>query len=360
MTSPVTLETRMARLSLDPSIGAIETLVLNHSGRALCPLHRAPWADDPAVRADPAIAPVERGLSGDFFCAPFGASDIVDGPAHGPSANSPWTLETATPDTLSLRLAARFMGAAFRKTLSLSAEAPLLYQVHEIVGGDGKLSAAHHPMVRIETTGRFATSPKSLAIAADPPLEPGRNRLTAGGRADDLAALPGEGGDAVDLTRLPIGTAHEDFVALIEAPGRSLAWSAVLRDSEDDIVFFLKDPRILPLTMLWHSNAGRDHAPWNGRHRGVLGIEDGRAAGVAGHRAAVSDNAFTRLGVPTVFDLAPGRVIRVPHVIGAVARPAGWSTVTDIALLGDRLAITGPDGNRITMPFRPGFFTQES
>ena len=360
MVDPVSIETPFARLCINPAIGAISELVLTDEGRALRPLHSAPWLDDPVTQADSSIPPVERGLSGDFFCAPFGASDIEGGPSHGPTANSPWTRVPSRAEILAFTLDATFMGARFRKTLTLAADAPLLYQEHEIEGGTGKLSVAHHPMVHVETTGRFATSPKSMAFAADPPLDPGRNSLMPGGSAKSLVSFPCASGGTIDLTSLPIATAHEDFATLVEAADRTFAWSAVLRDAEDDIVFFLKDPRLLPLTMLWHSNAGRDHAPWNGQHRGVLGIEDGRAAGVDGHRAAVSDNAFARLGVPTAFDLVPGRVIRIPHVIGAIARPAGWNTVTDIAVSGDRLVISGPDGERRTLPFRAGFFGQES
>ena len=360
MTNPFSIGTPAGRVSINPAIGAIDELVLIDNGRELRPLHRAPWLDDPAIQADTSILPVERGLSGDFFCAPFGANDIEAGPAHGLTANSPWTRTAAGADTMRFELDAPFMGAVFRKVLTLGTDAPLLYQEHEIVGGSGRLSAAHHPMVRLETTGRFATSAKSTAIAADPPLEPGRNRLLAGGQVHDIGAFPGADGGTVDLTRLPIGDAHEDFVSLVEAPGHDIGWTAVLRDSENDIVFLLKDPNILPLTMLWHSNAGRDYAPWNGRHRGVLGIEDGRAAGGDGHRAATEDNRFTRLGVPTAFELAPGQTIRIPHVIGAVVRPEGWNTIAGIAVSGDRLVITGPDGDRIAMPFRAGFFAQES
>lgn len=37
-----------------------------------------------------ALAPVECALSGDFFCAPFGRSDLEPTPPHGWSANSDW------------------------------------------------------------------------------------------------------------------------------------------------------------------------------------------------------------------------------------------------------------------------------
>ena len=46
--------------------------------------------------------------------------------------------------------------------------------------------------------------------------------------------------------------------------------------------------------MLWFSNGGRDYPPWNGRHVGVLGIEEGRSYAAYGHAASAADNPLTR------------------------------------------------------------------
>ena len=78
----------------------------------------------------------------------------------------------------------------------------------------------------------------------------------------------------------------------------------------------LKNPAELPVTMLWISNGGRDYAPWSGRHRGVLGIEDGRTA--LGHAASLGDNWLKREGVATAFALGEGRNVSFRHVIGAL------------------------------------------
>jgi hypothetical protein len=119
----------------------------------------------------------------------------------------------------------------------------------------------------------------------------------------------------------------------------------------------LKDPSVLPLTMLWHSNGGREDAPWSGRHRGVLGIEDGIAAGAAGHKAALGETVFSKAGVPTVLNLAAGVSHRIGHVIGAVPRPTGWSVIESIALESGRLTIREADGRTIDMPFEASFFS---
>lgn len=353
---PHRLRSRIAEAALDPTVGHLSILSFDAGGRRLEPLHVAPWTNAPDATFPEGIAPVERRLAGDFLCAPFGASDVEPAPPHGWPANSHWSLVGRTDDTLHLRLDRKVMGATIDKRLRLVDEAPLLYQTHRIRDGKGALSVAHHPMVRASEGGRLFFSPKRAVLTPDAPLEAGRHRLACGASVSDPHAVPAADGGSVDITALPIGERHEDFVTLVEAPGHSLGWSAVLREAERDIVFVLKDPRVLPVTMFWHSNGGRDHAPWNGRHSGVLGIEDGCAAGADGHRTALADSALSRLGVPTALPLAAGTEHRIAQVIGAVPRPDGWDEIGDIRLDGARLRIEGPGGDAIELPFRDGFF----
>ena len=62
-------------------------------GRTISPLHRAPWLEE-SVLGD--IPPMLRGLRGDFFCAPFGDSDVMpeETRPHGATANAAWTLSS--------------------------------------------------------------------------------------------------------------------------------------------------------------------------------------------------------------------------------------------------------------------------
>lgn len=350
--------TPAGRLALDPALGNLRSLIFQHNSCTLEPLHTAPWVDAPDDHLPDDLIPIERRLAGEFFCAPFGTSDVETAPAHGWSANSQWDLVSQTGGGLHLSLAQRVMGAHIAKRLWLSPDAPLLYQKHTISGGRGLLTVAHHPMILLAAGGRFFCSDKRAVLTPDKALEPGRNRLAVAARATDLTSVPAADGARVDLSRLPIGDAHEDFVTLVEARLGGLGWSAILRAAEDDIVFFLKDPSVLPVTMLWHSNGGRDYSPWDGRHRGVLGVEDGCAAGASGHAAAAGANPVAAEGVPTVLTLAAGRDHVVPHVIGAIPRPQGWIRVEDIQIKDAALVITGDSGSQITLPFDPAFFKE--
>ena len=339
--SAAEIQNAAGRVVLDPAVGSIAALELIDGGRALRPLHRAPWIGEADLPTD--LPLVEQRLSGDFLCMPFGASDVEPGPPHGWTANAAWE-----PEDGAWRLSRPVMGAAVTKRLTLG-DGPVLYQTHVIEGGSGAVPVAHHTMTRMAGRGRLSFSPKRAALAADPPLEPD-HALAPGGRGDP-GAMPAAAGGTLDLRALPIGDGTEDFVTLVE-DGARLGWTAVVREAEDDVVIVLRDATVLPVTMLWHSNGGRGYPPWSGRHRGVLGIEDGRAAGALGHAAALDPgNPVARLGVPTALTLGPRHVIR--HAVVALSR-GGWSRVSDVSLAGGALRVEGDGGER-EIPFDPTF-----
>ncbi|MBN9270471.1 MAG: hypothetical protein J0J15_09535, partial [Mesorhizobium sp.] len=308
----VTIEAKGISVSLDLAVGHIAAMAVKAGGRNLHPLHRAPWIDEPRETLPVDLPDGVLRLSGDFLCAPFSVADVEAAPLHGWPANSPWDLmESAAIEggrQARFRLRRPVMGALVEKILTLRDGHPFLYQEHAFVGGHGAISVAHHAMTVMRDGGRLAFSPKRVAATGPDPLEPdparGRFLLAYPARTHDLGAFPAAAGGTVDLADYSMDRRHEDFVTLVEADHDGPAWTAVARRAEKDLVLVLKNPAELPVTMLWISNGGRDHAPWNGRHRGVLGIEDGRTA--IGHAASIGDNWLKREGVATAFALAPG------------------------------------------------------
>lgn len=315
---------------VDLSVGHIADLIIEHGGRAIRPLHRAPWIGEPGAGLPADITPGLARLSGDFLCAPFSANDVEPGPGHGWPANAPWDIVESAPIEhgwrATLRLTREVMGATITKQLTVRDDHPFLYQEHRIVGGSGELPVAHHPMSVMAGGGSLSFSPKRLAVTPDAALESdpqrGRALLAYPGRTQDLAAFPAVGETTMDLTQYRPQDRREDFVILVEAPHPGPGWSALARTVEEDLVLIMKDPAQLPVTMLWFSNGGRYYAPWNSRHLGVLGIEDGRTA--IGHRQSISDNWLKREGVATSFVLKPDGELSFRHVIGAAPLGAGW------------------------------------
>ncbi|WP_417277644.1 hypothetical protein [Celeribacter sp.] len=340
-------------LCFDASVGNIRSYTVQD--REV--FHAAHWVGTPL--AAEALSVVDAHLAGDFLAAPFGGSDVVQDPPHGWTANSAWHLitrsETDAHAHMKLALERPVMGAQITKEITLRSDQTVLYQRHEITGGAGGLTFAHHPMIRVSPGDHIATSPKRVALTSEAPLEEA-HILAYPGRSTDLTQFPARDGGRVDLSHYPHQTGHEDFVTLVEDDVEGLGWTAVSRARERDIVVFVKDSRVMPVTMLWISNGGRAYAPWDGRHDGVLGVEDGCAAGAEGHRAALGDNAVAREGVRTVLALDEGRTHVLSHATVVLDQPEGWQGVEAIAFQDREMVVRGREGETLRVPFEASHF----
>ena len=334
-------------LTLDPAVGNLPAWHVG--GRR--PLHAAPWRDEAPVQDDPDIPPVNKRLAGDFLCLPFGRDDVADGPVHGATANMPWDVIRIDVAEAHMRLSVPVRGATVDKLVQIVG--PVLYQTHRIAGGQGALSLAHHPMTRMAEGGRLSFSPKRGVLTDPVGQYAGHNLWALNQSRPDLRLDRADGGQW-DLRHYPAGHAVEDFCLLAEARGARVGWTVAMRNAEDDMLVVLKEARLLPVTMLWVSNGGRDFPPWNGRHTGVLGIEDGCAAGGTGLAAAQGENRLTAMGVPTVLQLGAARTIR--HAMVSLPRPPGWCEVAGLTLDRGRLTLTETGGGQVSVPFDSGFF----
>lgn len=333
---------------LDTAVGHLRRLALGD----LAPLHTAPWVNDEPIVPDTGTAPTEQALSGDFLCAPFCANDVNGGPIHGWTANAPWSLADEAAGSASFVLSRDVQGARVTKTLSFREGEPFLYQRHDFIGGTGEMPIGHHAMIRVAGTAALSFSPKQLVFT--PPDAPerdpsrGRSLLAYPASGPDLSAICFADGRPADLGTYPFAERHEDIVSMAEAGDSPLGWTAAVRDAENDIVLLLRDARTFPCTSLWMSNGGRDYAPWNGRHTRVLGLEDTRSYGTAGHRAGIGPNPMREAGLATAFDLGTDPVLH--YAIGAIPRPAGWTRIAGVTLDGGRLTLTDAGGATITVP----------
>lgn len=359
-----TIEAAGILATLDLRVGHIRQLVVERDSRRIEPLHTAPWADDASITEDESLQPNLRFLSGDFFCAPFGGTDDPAVPPHGWPANSRWRILGVEPHALGgtvarYELEKPVLGARLVKELTLRDGHPFLYERHVFHGGEGAVPVANHAMVRLTAGGTLSVSRKAFGITPGTSLEPdpanGRSALAYPSRFEDLHAAPLAAGGTADLTQYPIAERHEDFAALVEAEGSRLGWATVARPDQGDLFVSLKDPSELPLTMLWFSNGGRTYAPWNGRHVGVLGIEEGRTYAGYGLNASVAPNPLSREGIPTSLTLRTDGEVSVRNVIGAIALPQGWARIGQISSAAAGLVIETAEGGRVTVPFDPGF-----
>lgn len=336
-----------AEARIDPEVGNIS--LWRVGGRRA--LHVAPWREETAIQSDESLALVNRRLAGDFLCLPFGKDDVGGDPIHGLPANTPWRVDIADAAHARLTLEARPRGATITRDIALVG--PVLLQTHVIEGGTGEVTLAHHPMAHMAEGGTLSFSPKRAALTDPVAQYEGHNLWALNQMRGDLTLDRADGG-RWDLHSYPVGEVTEDFAILVEARGRSLGWTVLMRHAEDDMLVVLKDAAMLPVTMLWISNGARDFPPWNGRHRGVIGIEDGRAAGGTGLAAAMAENRVRALGVPTTLALGPRHVIR--HAMLSLPRPPGWTRIADIALGSGQITLTEAGGGTLSVPFPEGHF----
>lgn len=360
MQDHVELQAEGISLTVDLAVGHLVSLIVERDGRKLSSLHRAPWIEeDLAPGTDPHLAR----LSGDFLCAPFCLGDVEPMPFHGWPANAPWRYLGSEP--LDGGICARFelsrdvFGARLVKELTLRDGHPFLYQRHVFEGGRGETSVGQHLMLAFPHGAHLSFSPKLYAQTPDDVFEPdptrGRSRLAYPARFEDLTKAPLAAGGTTDLTRYPFSEAHEDFVMLVEAPGERLAWGAALRPQEGDITLSLKSPADFPLTLLWISNGGRDYAPWNGRHRGVLGMEEACTWSLNGHAASIGPNPLSASGIPTSIRLTEDGAVDLRTVIGLFPAPSGWDRVVALTAQPGMLLVHGEGGESLRLPYDEAF-----
>lgn len=326
-------------LRFDPDCGMLRDLTVRESGREMRPMHRVQWAGEVLPEGS---LPHLRAMEGDFFCAPFDDGGGTAPLLHGHAANGQWQVANRAEGSASLTatLAQPVQGARLAKSLHLRDGHPFLYQRHLFEGGHGTISVANHAMVSLPGGGRLSFSPKAHFRTPDTAPEPdptrGRSALAYPALSRDPTAFPAASGGTLDLTRYPFRPLHEDIVVATEAAGRRLGWAAVVRLGLGEVYLSLRDPGLLPITMLWHSDGGRDYAPWSGRHRACLGVEEGNAPHILGEAGGL-----------------PLGNLDIRHATGVIAWPSE-ERVQDVVAKDGQLIITGEGGARRSVPFDLG------
>jgi len=291
------------------------------------PMSVAPWAEEDHVL--PAILKV---LRGDFFCMPFGGNDAqFDGeqhPIHGETANSVWNLDELGPTTIRMSLDTLVRKGHVEKTISLLPGQMAIYQRHVISGMQGPMCLGHHAMVRFRSVGYLSVAPFDFGQVFpgqfEAPALGGYSSLKAGARFGTLSAVPATDGTMADLSKYPAREGFEDLVMVYSNPEATFGWTAVHFPDEGFVWFSLKDPRVLSGTVLWHSNGGRHYAPWSGRHRAVLGLEEVTSSFHWGLAGSVSESEAKIAGYRTYVELKEDEPLVVNTIIG-VAPSKGLS-----------------------------------
>ena len=252
-------------------------------GRTVEPLAVAPWWNESLPPDSPGIM---RALRGDFFCLPFGFDSAADPvvPPHGFTANDRWRLrgceQTADTTQLSLTMS-QPDGVRIEKDIGLRSGQTVLYVSHTLHGLHGRQSYGHHPILQFPPevgSGVISTGPMRFGQVVpfdfEVPAKGGYSSLKKGAWFKRLDRVPLQAGGFTDLTSYPQREGFEDLVMIAHRQDALFAWTAVVHASQGYVWFSIKNPALLPSTVLWMSNGGRHYPPWSGRHRHVMGVED--------------------------------------------------------------------------------------
>ena len=322
--------------------GHLSPVTFLRRGRKLRPYSVAPWAEE---KLDRSLPPIIRVLRGDFFCMPFGGNATPfrgeRHPVHGETANARWqfcSLASGAGRTcLHLSLRTRERSGRVDKQIWLVDGQNVVYSQHLVSRAIGPMNVGHHAMLKFPDTpgsGRVTTSRFVYGQVFPGVLEQaekgGYSWLKPGAEFKSLGRVPTLDGGTTDLRRYPARRGYEDLVMIVSDTKTPFAWTAVTFPKERYVWFALKDPRVLRGTIFWLSNGGRHYAPWNGRHVGVLGLEEVTSHFHYGLAESARRNPLSRRGYPTCAKLNAKQPLVVNYIMGVAAVPVGFDRVATI------------------------------
>jgi len=333
------------------------------------PLAIAPWGGE---KLPPGADRVLHDLRGDFFCAPFGGSPKTyrgeKHPAHGETATARWThpslVTTPVGVEFTTRLRTRVRSGEITKRIALRHGETNLYSTHELSGYSGPMNLGHHAMLAFPEEngpGQILLSSWREGRVSPRPFETpalgGYSSLRIGAPFRRLDRVPLATGGFADLSCYPAREGFEDIVMVSSRarPGQ-LAWTTVTFPQAGYLWFSIKDPRTLASTVLWHSNGGRHYAPWSGRHRRVLGLEEVTSYFHLGLAESAAPNPLSAAGIPTVLQLNAKRPTLIKNIMGVVALPTGFDRLKSIRLAHNHLIARSDSGLTVRHPVDLSFF----
>ena len=315
------------------------------------PLNIAPWTNE---QLDPGMQPMLKFLRGDFFCAPFGASDILEDEtrAHGASANDKWNDIQISNSSIKLKLSKNISGAELLKEISISENESVIYQKHTFIGGKGKIPVGHHLMLKIPNKAFISFSDFVFAGTPPDPIETekdqGRSLLKYPQNFTDITSMQGFDNKSIDASVYPFDTNHEDLYMIISKKDIPFGWSAVSCPDESWLWYSIKNTDMLPNTVVWLSNGGRYYTPFSSRHKNVIGIEETASFFHLGHKASIENNYLNDQGYKTYIELSANKVIKIPYLFGVVKIPENFGRVKSITETKDGIEITDFHMNKVS------------
>lgn len=302
------------------------TLFVLPDGRQIAPFHIAPWFDGDEAGDQPGV--LQR-LRGEWPCVPFGVSSDrpakdgwpasiaagqVDRNPHGYGSNHHWEWLDDARDALALSIdypADHPISRLERWVTPVPGRPALDFHLKVHVRADCTLPIGLHPTFRLpDAPGTMQLDITASAAATFPGVVDASSIFSPGQIFTDWHKVPVAAGGTLDPSRLPLQHQTEELLQLLEAGGK-----ASLRNHSENYQVTLKWNSIhFPDLLLWISNRGRRHAPWNGRHL-ALGVEPVCSAFDLGCEISAKPNPINKKGTPTAHAFRAGEVFETRYRI---------------------------------------------
>jgi hypothetical protein len=346
-------------------LGANTVAHYNIDGKKICPYFIAPWWEEPWLDIGVDLLNVARGS---FFCMPFGGDDTgYNGkvePVHGSCASENWTMISANDKNEEKTMYIEFSKGrgSIEKELKLIKGQTVFYERNTIKNYSGKYPVAFHPMIKLpDTSGTahlsigFVKDCFSAPIQFENPENGGYSLFKNNQQIKDIRKVKTVFGDTEDLTKQPIRIGFEDIILFFNDTNKQIGFTAITFKEEGFVYFQLKNPRKLKNTMLWFSNGGRHYAPWNGRCKSVLGIEDSISFFHYGAKASAEPNFLNEMGYETSILFKEEKEYNFELISGIAKVPSGFQAVESIETKEDGITIIGTDSSKIGVLLDLGF-----
>ena len=283
-------------------------------------------------------------LRGDIFCLPFGGNNVWNSenhPVHGEVSEADWTLTDASDGSesagaeafLETSLETKIRPGRVTKRIALRSGQSALYVSHRIEGFAGSTTVGHHAIMRGDRM-HYLSCPKlitGITDTAPPPPSSGEYAsMPPGAFFDNLSEVPTIWKNPA-VTDCSVFPAREGFVDIIQVfpelprTGEPL-WFTAAVPSHGYLWYSLKNPDVLPSTVLWQENRGRHGAPWSGRNC-CLGIEEVLGHLASGLSVSGVDNVLTDRGLRTAMKLDGKAPFEVRNIQGVCRIPEGFEKV---------------------------------
>lgn len=323
------------------------------------PYYVAPWAEEGLEVGVPVLGP----LRGDFFCMPFGgnarAADRYT--VHGETATRPWSFVELSEESgaahLTLEMQVSSPKSRVTKDVWLRPGEPVIYTQHRIEGGSEKVPLGHHATLAPPPTGRYriSTSRFTFGLTAPRPEGPMVNdeyfALPPLAEFNQLDKVPTiwKSTPTLDYSIFPGTPGFTDILSLNADLALQYSWTAAVAEEAGYLWFSIKDPGVLPTTVMWVENGGRRGAPWLGRNQ-CIGLEEVCGFLAEGLPTAAESNLVNQHGIPTAIQLHPDQPTVVNYLQGVLRVKPGFGMVTDIQVKSDRIVIRGSNNAEVSTP----------